>query len=181
MFEVELKGGQYNRKLWLQKIIFKNSMFDDIYLRYIQLRTLHRRFFTNNILFKMRIKDSPLCNFCNEHEDSNEHMLIECDKVKSLWLEVERWISEIGVVNYLINDRIIILGELQKAHWVNAVILLTKKTIFNARVNITIPTMESIKNQVKTLYRYEKYKYTLCDREDKLEQRWGILLDYFEE
>ena len=43
------------------------------------------------------------------------------------------------------------------------------------------PTFESIKNQVKTLYKYEKYKYTLCDREDKFEQRWGILLDYFEE
>ena len=109
----------------------------------------------------MRIKDSPLCNFCNEHEDSNEHMLIECDKVKSLWLEVERWISEIGVVNYLINDRIIILGEFQKAHWVN-LILLTKKTIFNARVNNTNPTMESIKNQVKNLYRYMKNSNTHC-------------------
>ena len=103
----------------------------------------------------MRIKDSPLCNFCNEYEDSNEHMLIECAMVKTLWQDVERWISEIVVVNYIIYDRIIILGELQKAHWVNAVILLTKKTIFNARTNITIPTIEGIKNQVKNLYRYE--------------------------
>ena len=165
-----------------KKSFSKISMFDDIYLRYIQFRTLHRRFFTNNILFKMRIKDSPLCNFCNEHEDSNEHMLIECDKVKSLWLEVERWISEIGVVNYLINDRIIILGEFQKAHWVNAVILLTKKTIFNARVNNTNPTMESIKNQVKNLYRYMKNSNTHCVIErTNWNKRWGILLDYFEE
>ena len=108
-----------------KKSFSKISMFDDIYLRYIQFRTLHRRFFTNDILFKIRIKDSPLCNFCQEFEDSNYHMLIECNKVKSLWTEVERWIAEIGVVDYLINDRIIILGELQKAHWINAVILLT--------------------------------------------------------
>ena len=94
---------------------------------------------------------------------------------------MESWIAEIGVVDYLINDRIIILGELQKAHWINAVILLTKKTIFNSRINTTCPPFESIKKQVKNLYNYEKYKYTLCDREDKLEQRWGILLDYFEE
>ena len=165
----------------LKKSFSKISMFDDIYLRYIQFRTLHRRFYTNNILFKMRIKDSPLCNFCNEHDDSNEHMLIECDNVKSLWLEVENWISDIGVDNYHINNKTIILGELHKAHWINAVILLTKKPIFNARTSITIPTINSIKNQVKNLYRYEKYKYTLCDREDKLEQRWGILLEYFEE
>ena len=175
------KVGNITETFDFRKSFSKINMFDDIYLRYIQFRTLHRRFFINNILFKMRIKDSPLCNFCQEFEDSNEHMFIECEKIKSLWTEVESWIAEIGVVDYLINDRIIILGELQKAHWINAVILLTKKTIFNSRINTTCPTFESIKKQVKNLYNYEKYEYTLCDREDKLEQRWGIMLDYFEE
>ena len=185
---IENACSKWNAKVGIvtETFVFKKSfskinMFDDIYLRYIQFRTLHRRFFTNNILFKMRIKYSPLCIFCQEFEDSNEHMLIECDKVKSLWTEVESWIAEVGVVDYLINDRIIILGELQKAHWINAVILLTKNTIFNSRINNTCPTFVSIKKQVKNLYNYEKYKYTLCDREDKLEQRWGIMLEYLEE
>ena len=164
-----------------KKSFSKISMFDDIYLRYIQFRTLHRRFYTNNLLFKMKIKESPNCNFCNDHEDSNEHMLLECENVKDLWLNVENWISEIGVINYNLNNKTIILGELHKAHWINAIILITKKVIFNARTGTTIPTVDSIKIQVKNLYKYEKYKYTLCDREDKLEQRWGILLDYFEE
>ena len=84
-------------------------------------------------------------------------------------------------MNYHLNNKTIILGELYKAHWINAIILITKKVIFNARTGITIPPFDSIKIQVKNLYKYEKYKYTLCDREDKLEQRWGILLDYFEE
>ena len=175
------KLGNVTATFDFKKSFSKLNMFDDIYLRYIQFRTLHRRFFTNNILFKMRIKDSPLCNFCNESEDSNEHMLIECGKVKTLWTEVENWIAEVGVVDYLINERIIVLGELQKAHWINAVILLTKKTIFNSRTNNTCPTFLSIKTQVKNLYTYEKYKYTLCDREDKLEKRWGMMLEYLEE
>ena len=124
------KVGNITEIFDFKKSFTKINMFDDIYLRYIQFRTLHRRFFTNNISFKMRIKDSPLCNFCLESEDSNEHMLIECAKVKTLWTEVGSWIAEVGVVDYLINDRIIILGELQKAHWINAVILLTKKINF---------------------------------------------------
>ena len=124
----------------------------------------------------MRIKNSPLCTFCNESDDSNEHMLIECGRVKALWIEVENWIAEVGVVGYVITDRLIILGELQKAHWINAVILLTKKVIFNSRINDTSPTFLSIKTQVKNLYKYEKYKYTLCDREDKLEKRWGMII-----
>ena len=37
---------------------------DDIYLRYIQYRTLHRRFYTNNVLCKIGIKDTEICNIC---------------------------------------------------------------------------------------------------------------------
>ena len=180
-FKWNEKLGNVTESFDFKKSFTKLNMFDDIYLRYIQFRTLHRRFFTNNILFKMRIKNSPLCTFCNESDDSNEHMLIECGKVKTLWMEVENWIAEVGVVGYVITDRLIILGELQKAHWINAVILLTKKVIFNSRINDTCPTFSSIKTQVKNLYKYEKYKYTLCDREDKLEKRWGMMLDYLEE
>ena len=98
-----------------------------IYLRYIQFRTLHRRFFTNNILHKMRIKDSPLCNFCAQKEDSNEHMLIECETVQTLWHQIEEWISSIGVMDYSITNSVIILGELQKSFWLYAIILITKK------------------------------------------------------
>ena len=179
-FKWNEKLGNVTESFDFKKSFTKLNMFDDIYLRYIQFRTLHRRFFTNNILFQMRIKNSPLCTFCNESDDSNEHMLIECVKVKSLWTEVENWIAEVGVVGYLITDRITVLGELQKAHWINAVILLTNKVIFNSRINDTCPTFLSIKTQVKNLYKYEKYKYTLCDREDKLEKRWGMMLDYLE-
>ena len=164
-----------------RKSFSRINMFGDIYLRYMQFRTLHRRFFTNNILYNMRIKDSPLCDFCRKEEDSNEHMLIEYDKVRALWLEVQNWIFEIGVVVYSFNNNIIILGELQKSHWLNAIILITKKTIFNARTNSTCPRFEGVKRQVKNLYDYERHKYTLMEREDKFEKSWGMLLDYYDE
>ena len=40
----------------VKKSLSRINMFDDVYLRYIQFRTMHRRFFTNNILFKMNKK-----------------------------------------------------------------------------------------------------------------------------
>ena len=80
------KMGDITATFEFRKSFSRINMFDDKYLRYIQFRALHRRFFTNNILYKMRIKDSPLCNF-GLSED--EHVLIECDKVKALWLKVE--------------------------------------------------------------------------------------------
>ena len=100
---------------------------DDIYLRYIQFRTLHRRFYTNDILYKIKLKDSSLCEMCKDEPDSIEHMLITCSKTQSLWREVEFWLSEVGLTEYTIDEQKIILGENQKFYWINIVILITKK------------------------------------------------------
>ena len=129
----------------------------------------------------MRIKDSPICDFCHKEEGSYEHMLVECENVKILWHEVEEWIEEIGVIEYMINDNIVILGELQRAHWLNAIILITRKTIFNAKTNLSSPNFECVKRQVKCLFNYERQKYTLMEREDKFKKGWGMLLDYYDE
>ena len=100
----------------MRKSFTKINLVDDIYFRYIQFRTLHRRFYTNNILYKMKIKPSPICEMCNTEEDSNEHMLINCTISQQLWREVENWLSEIGLINYTIDEQNITLGEHQKSY-----------------------------------------------------------------
>ena len=65
----------------------------------------------------MKKKDSPICDFCPNKQDSNERMLVECTSVQKIWREVEGWVSEIGAVEYSISEEVIIYGELQKAHW----------------------------------------------------------------
>ena len=72
------------------------ATYTDTYLKYIQLRTLHKSFYTNVKLYKMGIKTSALCTFCNTANGSVEHMFIECNRIKDLWGEVRSWIIEIG-------------------------------------------------------------------------------------
>ena len=99
----------------VKKSFSRISMFVDLYLRYIQFRTLHQRFLINNILFKMKKKTSTLCDFCHTIEDSNEHMLFHCGVVKKIWRDLEQWILDIGVFEYIIDEKTIILGEWQKS------------------------------------------------------------------
>ena len=72
----------------------------DIYLRYIQYRTLHRRIYTNNVLCKIGIKDTNICNICKTDVDSNEYMLLFCEESNSLWQNTENWLRNIGLVDY---------------------------------------------------------------------------------
>ena len=165
----------------MRKSFSKITMVEDIYLRYIQFRTLHRRFYTNNILFKCKLKPTSLCDMCNSEMDSNEHMLINCRISQQLWSEVKHWLSEIGLKDYKIDETKIILGENEKSYWVNMVLLITKKVIFNAKIAGKIPSLFSVKYNLQTIYNNELLKSRLIQKEYIFEKRWGIMMDYIEE
>ena len=55
-----------------------STLIDDSNAKYIQLRTLHQRFFTNDRLLKIGIKGNDVCGMCQTETDSNPHMLLHC-------------------------------------------------------------------------------------------------------
>ena len=103
-----------------------HGCYKNTYLQYIQFRTLHKRFFTNEKLFKMGIKNSPMCALCNIEEDSVEHILIECTVLIELWKEVRSWIVELGVPDYNLTESKIVIGELEKSICINSSFLQRK-------------------------------------------------------
>ena len=80
----------------------------------------------------------------------------------------------------MIDEQTIILGESQKSYWINVVILITKKVIFNAKLNGKVPNLFSVKYQTKTLYNHEELKFSLIHKNDFFQKRWGMLIDHFE-
>ena len=46
-----------------------------MYLRYIHLRIVHRKFFLNDLLHKVGIKKSPLCTLCKGSTDNKDQFL----------------------------------------------------------------------------------------------------------
>ena len=128
----------------------------------------------------MGIKDSSICNLCNREEDSNEHMLINCQVSSVLWIRVESWINEIMVSQYTLTDKVKILGGVDKAYWINIIILNTKKAIFLSKLQNSIPSLFKVKLSTKNLYDYEELKYTLLDKVNIFEKKLGMLTEYYE-
>ena len=108
-------------------------------------------------------------------------MLINCTISQSLWTEVEGWLSEIGLANYVIDEQKIVLGEYQRSYWINIVLLMTKKVIFNAKLDCKKPRLFSVKYGINIVYKHEQLKSRLLHRNVQFEKRWGILKDYLEE
>ena len=59
--------------------------------RDFQYKILNRILFTNKMLFKMKISDTDKCTFCNEEEETIEHLLNTCKYILPFWKEVIKW------------------------------------------------------------------------------------------
>ena len=74
----------------------KNDIYritNDTKLRNFQFKLLHHILPNNKLLHKMGIKNSALCNFCNQEEDSILHYLWGCPVAKRFWTSFNNWLS----------------------------------------------------------------------------------------
>ena len=141
---------------------------------------MHKRFYTNEKLYNMGIKASVLCSFCDDENDSVEHMLIKCRVIRELWSEVRNWIVELEVSNYYLTEEKMIIVELEKSVCINTVILLTKKVIYNAMKENKQPHLLVIKNETKNFYFQEKYRLYIKGKRQSFDRRYALLYNIYE-
>ena len=68
-----------------RSFIWHSKNIDDTSLLYTIQYNPQMFFFTNDKLYTIGIKRSPLCNFCKISEGNIEHMLLSCPVIKSFW------------------------------------------------------------------------------------------------
>ena len=149
--------------------------YKDTYLKYLQFRTLHHRFYTNEKLFKMGILKSDLCSMCKIEVDSIEHMFLGCLHVIELWENVTDWIVELGMPNYVMTASRMIIGDLENALAINTIILHTKKVIYNAKKKEQIPHILNVKHEVKKFYYQEKYRQYIKGSNRIFDKQYNLL------
>ena len=128
----------------------------DVRTRCFQFNLLHRIVYTNNLLYKMNFTDSNLCSFCEEAEESLEHLFFECKASQDFWKSVISWLTELDFgINAL--DKIdIMLGYTthNTRFWtlLNHIIIICKQIIF----------LQSAKKISTFPHLIAKLKYTEC-------------------
>ena len=162
-----------------KSFVFHNSIFKDCYLKYTQFRTLHRRFYTNEKLFKMGIKTSDKCNFCHVKTDSVKHKLLRCQVIINFWDRINIWKEEIGFIGYKITERKIILGDLENGQITTTIILLAKKVIYDSFKRGMLPSLVHVQNETKNFFYLEKYSFYLSHKSHIFDKRWHLLNIYY--
>lgn len=81
---------QNHREINRQEIFLAPlNITNDTKLREFQYKYLMHKIPNNQFLFKCKLKNYNICDFCNMCIDSNRHMFWECQLVQNLWSEVK--------------------------------------------------------------------------------------------
>jgi hypothetical protein len=59
--------------------------------QWLQYRINHFRLITNTFLYKIKIKQNPLCSFCKKEKENMINLLWECENVQILLEAFDNW------------------------------------------------------------------------------------------
>ena len=169
ILEIELEEADWSN------IFISPFKHQEMKLRELQFKIVHRILPTNAYLYKCRIKQSESCTFCHIFRESIEHLLWDCLVVKTLWLQLSDWLKEIGF-QYEFTKTNIILGEYNAPNIIEHIKLITKEFIIKQqRSEGEQLLLHTLKLVIHSKYKIEKHYM----ERDKFQLKWEKFRNIF--
>ena len=138
-----------------------------------QFKLLHGIVFCNNILYYWKFSSTQLCDFCQQSKQDVCHLLVDCEKVKTLWYFVNTIFSKMELPELTIKN--IIYNNIQKP-WLSAsnfIILATKFYIYKCKIQNTLPWVRGLVQDLDLWYQIEMYNASIDGKLKKHERKWS--------
>ncbi len=108
-----------------------------------QFKIIHGYVATNKLLYKIKIKTSPRCNFCFLYQQDINHVMFECMEVKNFWFDVSKWLFELFEITITFELRNILLGSTEDTCFINNIILYGKYYILKCKYQDISPCIDN--------------------------------------
>lgn len=128
-------------------------------LQWFQYRINQRIIATNDLLFKIKLRDNNLCSFCNNAAEKIEHLFWYCEVINNFWIEIEEFIfMKINKYINIYRESAIFGLTNKKEIYVpqNFLLLTTRYYIYKCRIDKRIPDLDSWKTSLKYQFEIEK-------------------------
>ena len=150
---------------------------DDVAIRWLQLRLIHRILPANKRLKIFGIVESNECHHCPAVPESLLHVFWECKVVQTFWRDMNR------VYSTTLLDRVsVILNMLQQGspsmsiESMQLLILIAKQYVWRCRSNKKWPSVEEMAKVLLRVYSVEKYISVVTDKKTKCDELWAPIL-----
>ena len=89
---------------------------------------------TDQLLYKMNIMNSDVCNFCKHCEQTVFHLFHDCNHVKMFWLEVEQWLTRECGIDLKLCAKNVLFGVVEKDNFINSAICYARLYIMKYKI-----------------------------------------------
>ena len=106
----------------------------------------------------MKLVPSPLCTFCGDHEETLEHLFINCTFSKKFWLSVITWLNGYDMKIDKLDEITILFGipdNNPDNYLLNHIIIMGKQTIYLCRYKNIKPSLSLLKAKTKETKKLE--------------------------
>jgi hypothetical protein len=86
-----------NETKWKKIFKLPSTVTQNTKLQWLQYRINQRILGTNTFLYKIRVKDNAFSTFCQEDEETIEHLFWNCETVQAFIDEIDSWLLSNGV------------------------------------------------------------------------------------
>lgn len=155
--------------------IINNDIFkltQDVRLRWFQYRILHRILGTNELLFKMGIKESNLCDLCHVVPETITHVLYECGISQLFWNNLRVWMLNVFSIELLITKSSILFHCIDADYFTRITLILAKLHIYSQKMKQKNPNMTLFKQELLNYHNEEEFTLKKNGKLELYEKRW---------
>ena len=129
---------------------------------------------TNKKLEQFGIRDNNLCDECGAIE-TIPHLLFNCPERQNLWQDVSDWLRRTTNRNTSMDDKSVILGNINNNLICIYVTIVTKHEIYKTKWNKTRVTLAKVKKILKYLMETDIYVSNVNHTLQKTIGKWSSL------
>jgi len=124
---------------------------------------------SNSKLFKMKLKPSAQCNWCDNSSQDMVHLFWECTESKNIWSKLEDWLNvHLTNGNLEIKKEMIFLFDIEAGNLTNIINLITLITCRYIYVNKCLDIRLYFKELLHRIVEIKNIEYSIAQSKDKL-------------
>ena len=154
---------------------FKSTV--DVTLRNFQYKFLHRIIPTNKFLYKCKLSNTNLCDFCSSSVENIDHIFWECTIIQNILSELHMWLNSNGII-FNLSKEILFFGELNVNPYkdiINFILILIKYYILKTKYQKYTPSFHIFKKILCSRIQIEEQIALSKDNLEKHKKKWDIL------
>ena len=149
----------------------------------VQYRVLNRILGTNKLRFAMQLAKSDQCRFCQSHKESLTHLFFLCEKTKSFYKDLSKFIENKLKFKIPLDILTVTLGYLihnQHFEAVNTLFLLAKNYLFSCAYSGVLPNISEFKYYFQFIFNEQQKLARLNNKFEEFNKNLGRWRPLFE-